>query len=341
MNPADSAWVIGGPKGGSAPIASGKLAPEALERYVLTATGAPRPEVLVGPAVGEDASVIKWPEGKLMVFASDPVVGAERGAGRLLVRVNVNDIASKGGEPAYIAVTIILHPAMGEEAVASIMREIHEECLSSGIAIVGGHTEFNCRYRHPVLSAALIGAADRVLRAGDAKAGDAIYVTKHVGIEGMAILASDRPDLLRRALSDDEIALARGWMDQTSVLSESRLLRDCASFMHDPTEGGFLGGLYEICRLTNLSADISRDAVPLHDLTRRAAKSLGFDPLRLVASGSMMAVVPSESVPSVEEAFRASDIAITMVGRMAERDGEAECEEPGEELWSLLNRAAP
>lgn len=319
---------------------SGKLSPEALARSVFAELGAHRPEVLVGPAVGEDAAVIDWPSGKLMVFASDPIVGAARGAGRLLVRVNANDIASKGGEPAFVVVTLILPPAMGEEAVADIMREIHAECRENNIAIVGGHTEFNDRYTHPVLNAALIGTADKVFRASDVREGDVVYVTKHIGIEGMAILASDRPDLLKGILDADEIAAVRGWMDHTSVLAESRILRDHASFMHDPTEGGFWGGLGEICRLASLSAGVSLEAVPVHSYTKRAASALGFDPLHLVASGSMMAIVPREKAACVESLFAATDISLTRVGEMtdcASGSGEA-LTEPKEELWTLLKR---
>ncbi|MDO5563330.1 MAG: AIR synthase related protein, partial [Synergistaceae bacterium] len=124
-------------------LPSGKLAPEALKRSVLNYIGAQRPELLVGPSVGEDAAVVKWPEGKFLIFSSDPIVGADKGAGRLLVRINSNDIASKGGDPAYLAVTLILPPSMGEEGAARIMSEVHEECLAQGIAVAGGHTEFN------------------------------------------------------------------------------------------------------------------------------------------------------------------------------------------------------
>lgn len=321
---------------------SGKLAPEALARAVFAHAGADRPEVLIGPAVGEDAAVIDWPQGKLMVFASDPIVGAAKGAGRLLVRVNVNDIASKGGEPAFIVVTLILPPAMGERAVSSIMGEIDAECRADGIAIVGGHTEFNDMYTHPVLNAALVGTADRVFRASNIRAGDAIYVTKHIGIEGMSILASDRPDLLVGTLTEEEIRAVAGWIDQTSVLPESRLLRESASFMHDPTEGGFFGGLGEICRLAGLKAEVSRGNVPVHSLTRRAAEALGFDPLRLVASGSMMAVIPEEKTAGVERAFADSGIALTRVGRMTSdpyiADDVHEAHEAHEELWGLLKR---
>lgn len=327
---------------------SGKLAPEALVRAVFGSMGVKRDEVLIGPAVGEDAAVIEWPRGKLMVFASDPIVGATIGAGRLLVRVNVNDIASKGGEPAYMVVTLILPPAMGEEGISRIMREVHEECRASGIAVVGGHTEFNDLYSHPVLNAALVGTADKLFRASDIKEGDVVFVSKHIGIEGMAILAADRPDLLQGVLSEDELAEVAGWMNETSVLAESRILRRYASFMHDPTEGGFFGGLGEICRLAGLSATVARDSVPVHPYTGRAADALGFDPLRLVASGSMMAVVPAEHVDRVTRAFLDAGIAITRVGCMRKpgADGEGgelgeDLAEPAEELWGLLKRSKP
>ena len=318
---------------------SGKLSAKALERSVFGALGALRSEVLVGPAVGEDAAVIRWPDGKLLVFASDPVVGASKGAGKLLVRVNVNDIASKGGEPAFIAVTLIMPPSMGESSVSRIMGEIHEECVRIGVAVVGGHTEFNGLYEHPVLSAALIGSADRTYLARDIRPGDAIYVTGHIGIEGMAIIAADRPDLLDGVLTEAETAEAERWMERTSVLEESRLMRDHAVFMHDPTEGGFWGGLSEICKLTGFSAEVDANSVPVHAYTRRASESLGFDPLRLVASGSLMAVVAPDKAELAEHAFRNSGFSLARVGWMTEtpfdapRNGAAE-----EELWPLLRR---
>jgi hydrogenase maturation factor len=324
--------------GGERENAPGKLSPEALSRSVFGALGAPRPEVMTGPAVGEDAAVIKWTGGSFLVYASDPIVGASRGAGKLLVRVNVNDIASKGGEPAYIVVTIIAPPSLGEPYVSSVMREIHEECRANGIAIVGGHTEFNDLYAHPVLSAALIGKAERLFRASDIRPGDVLFVTGHIGIEGMAILASDRPDLLDGVLSADEMKCVLGWMNETCVLEESRLLREYAAFMHDPTEGGFWGGVSEISRLANLSADIDPGAVPVHEYTRRASGALGFNPLSLVASGCLLAVVREENAVSAERAFINSTIPLTRVGVFTGRPYAPIEGAPPEELWGLLKR---
>ena len=316
-------------------LPSGKLSPEALKRNVLRYIGAVRQELLIGPAVGEDAAVIEWPKGKYLVFSSDPIVGAEKGAGRLLVRINSNDIASKGGDPAYLAVTLILPPSWGEDGAARIMSEIHEECLAQGIAVAGGHTEFNDRYERPVIMGALIGTADRVLRANELRLGDALIVTKHIGIEGMSILATDKPELLKPFMSEAEITEMVSWAEKTSVLEESKVLRKIAKFMHDPTEGGFMGGIGEISSLSGLRTDIDYASVPVHPLTARAAEKLGFDPLRLIASGSLIAAVPEEKTSEALRELAKLNIDASVVGSMGEKLQDP-VPEPSEELWRLL-----
>ncbi|MCE5202269.1 MAG: hydrogenase expression protein [Synergistaceae bacterium] len=320
-------------------ILSGKLSPDALRRNVLSHVGSPRPELLIGPAVGEDAAVIRWPEGKYLIFSSDPIVGADKGAGRLLVRINSNDIAAKGGDPAYLAVTLILPPSWGEEGAARIMSDIHEECLAQGIAVAGGHTEFNDRYERPVIMGALIGTADMVLRATDISPGDLLLVTKHIGIEGMSILAMDRPDLLKPFMSDAEIQEIVSWSEMTSVLGESKEVRSMAKFMHDPTEGGFIGGVDEISSLSGLTAELYRDLIPMHPLTRRAAENLGFDPLRLIASGSLLAVIPPGDAEKAQAVLAKAGFESVIAGCMGEKL-ERPLPEPKEELWRLLKMEA-
>ena len=314
---------------------SGKLAPESLERCVLHFGGATRPELVVGPAVGEDAAVIRWPDGKFLVFTSDPIVGAGAGAGRLLVQVNANDVASKGGEPAFLAVTLILPPSLGEAGACALMTEIHGACAELGIAVAGGHTEFNDRYDSPVLMGAMIGSAQRVLSASEVRPGHLVLVTKHLGIEGMSILAHDREDLLG-FLSGEELEEVRSWGELTSVVPEAALLRDLASFMHDPTEGGFLGGLGEVESLTGLKVRLEGD-LPIHPLTRRAASQLGFDPTCLISSGSLLAFLPPKGLEEAERRLHRAGIPWSVVGEVLDEpfSGEVSVKE---ELWGLLKR---
>ena len=76
-------------------LTDGKFPPALLED-LLQWRGAESADVLAGPGIGEDAALIRWPEGAFLTVSSDPIVGAQKGAGHLLVAVNANDIACKG-----------------------------------------------------------------------------------------------------------------------------------------------------------------------------------------------------------------------------------------------------
>lgn len=316
-------------------LPTGKLPPEVLERNVLNFTGADRPEVLVGPRVGEDAAVVGWPAGRFLVASSDPIVGATEGAGRILVHVNANDIASKGGIPQYLVVTLVLPHRMDEESAAGIMKDIDATCREMGVAIIGGHTEFTDRYEHPVLVGTMLGQANRVLRAEDIRAGDVVVMTKHVGIEGMTILAGDRSDLLEPILGVSGIETVKNWSSLVSVVPEALALRDKARFMHDPTEGGLLGGLGEISRLAGLGVELCTESITIHPLTTRSAEALRFDPLRLISSGVLLAVLAPEDMKEARAALDAAGVGHSVIGHFVEGPGNCDIS-MAEELWRLL-----
>lgn len=317
---------------------TGKLSPERLATRILRHCGTSRKEVLVGPLVGEDAAVIQFPPGKLLVASSDPVVGAQEGAGTLLVHINVNDIASKGADPAYMLVTMIFPRNTPEERVEELMGEIGRTCCSMNIAVVGGHTEFSDRYDTPVLSATLLGIADSCLSMEHVRPGDRILMTKHAGLEGMSILAKDRPDLLH-FFDASEIQEVSRWSGDLSVLPESRVLRTAARFMHDPTEGGVLGGLAEMALLSPWSFAVDLQAIPCHPLTRRAAEALGFDPLHFISSGALLGILPEECCEETITNLKAQGIDAAIIGHVKEEPREEEIPfSSREELWALLAR---
>jgi len=322
-----------GPFAGELPL--GKLPPDVLEQKILSLSGAPRPEVLVGPGVGEDASVIDLFNGKYLVVASDPIVGASHDAGKLLVNVNVNDVACKGGDPAYMLLTILVPQNEGLPFAESIMEEIHHACKEMNISIVGGHTEITDRYDHPVLVGTMIGTTEYLYRAEDLEAGDLILMTKHAALEGMSIIASDRPDLLEPFLDSEDIELIRSWSRELSVYPESLLLRDLAKFMHDPTEGGIKGGLAEIQRLSGLGVNLDLDRLPVHPLTRRVVRELDFDPLHMISSGVMLAVLSKDNKKKALDRLEEKGISAAIIGVLVP-PGKGEELGTHEELWKIL-----
>ena len=317
--------------------ARGKLQPEMLKDSVLRYSGAYRPEVLVGPGLGEDAALIRWGDEPYLVAASDPVVGAAYGSGRLLVHINANDVACKGGEPAWFMATLIIPDYAGTDYVKRVMEEISDTCSELGIAVIGGHTEFTDRYDHPVLVGTMMGHSRYNLRADKIREGDVIIATKHAGLEGMSIIAHDRPDLLS-FLSDEELNNIRSWQNDLSVLKEARLLRDLASYMHDPTEGGLEGGILEMCDSCGLSVELNDD-IPISPLTVRASKKIGFNPMRLISSGVLVATLPDGCASEAMARLSAAGIDAKVVGRFTLRNqgNQEEKLNTGEELWRILD----
>ncbi|MDR2180301.1 MAG: AIR synthase family protein [Synergistaceae bacterium] len=315
--------------------AVGKLPPEILKEGVLRYSGSPRAEVLVGPGLGEDAALIRWGEEPYLVAASDPVVGAIHGAGRLLVHINANDVACKGGDPAWFVVTLIIPVREGVACVRRVMEEVHSACRHLGIAVVGGHTELTDRYDHPVVVGTMMGPSRWDLRSDKIREGDVVLVTKHVGLEGMSIIAHDRPDLLA-FLSEEELEEVRSWQEDLSVLKEARLLRDLARYMHDPTEGGLAGGLLEVRESCGLGIVLNDGAIPLSPLTVRAAREIGFDPLHLISSGVLVAVLPPDKVDSALRRLSDENVQAAVVGRFAAPRGECRTDHH-EELWRILD----
>ncbi|HOO86459.1 MAG: AIR synthase-related protein [Synergistaceae bacterium] len=315
----------------------GKLPPSLLEGSVFRFCGAPRPEVIIGPGIGEDAALLQLPEGKFLAVASDPIVGAREGAGKFLVHINANDIACKGGDPSFFVATLLVPSADGVPMVQALMREIHEACLSIGAAVIGGHTELTSRYDQPVLVGTMMGPTAFVHRATDIRPGDVLILTKHAGLEGMAILANDRPDLLLPAIGPEGVEEARGWLEQISVLEEAKLLRGMARFLHDPTEGGVGGGIAEIVRLSGLGVELDYGSVPFSPLTKKAVQTLDFDPLHLISSGVLLAVVPQGGEADALAALREKGISGVAAGHFVEGAGNCP-DDVREELWGLLER---
>ena len=314
----------------------GKLQPDILRCTVLGFTGKLREDLLVGGGIGEDAAVIRVPDVGFLVAASDPVTGAGKNAGSLLVHINANDIACKGGDPSWLIVTLIVPDRMGAEYIHDIMQEIHETCCEMGIAIAGGHTELTDRYEQPVISGTMLGITRHELSAGKIKEGDVVLVTGHAGLEGMSIIANDRPDIFAGIFTNDEMEIIRSWGKDLSVVKPARILRDFARYMHDPTEGGINGALYEMQEGSNLSLELMRENIPVSPITLRAAEKLCFDPYNLISSGMLIAVIPADEVSHVQSILKEEGITSGIAGKFVK--GERLILDTHEELWDILGR---
>ena len=311
----------------------GKLQPDILKNSVLNFTGAYRKDLLVGGGIGEDAALIKVPDG-ILVAASDPVTGAVKNAGSLLVHVNANDLACKGADPSWLVVTLIVPDNMGVNFITDIMKEIHETCKELNIAVAGGHTELTEKYSQPVISGTMLGMTRYELSAKNINSGDLILATGHAGLEGMSILANDKEDLMKKIFTPNEIGIIKSWGNDFSVVRPAKILREYARYMHDPTEGGLNGALYEVQGGADLGIEIFNSNIPVSELTLRAAKELNFDCMNLISSGMLIAVISPDKISEAQEKLEAENISSKIIGKFT--GGKKISLSTHEELWKVL-----
>ena len=130
-----------------------------------------------------------------------------------------------------------------EYLLQNLMRGIHEAANSINIEVLGGHSEITPAVNKPIISATAIGIADKdkFVTSSGAQPGDAVIVTKALGLEGSAILASDFEQFLKNKVSEKAIEKAQGFIEKISVLDDGICCKAGATAMHYITEGGLLG----------------------------------------------------------------------------------------------------
>lgn len=296
----------------------GKLDNQELRRLVLDRLPETDRFVTSGPAIGVDCSAIRFCDGQV-ILSTDPITGATTDVGKLAVYVACNDIATCGIRPTALLMTLLCPPQASAEDIREVIDQAAATAKKLNVNIIGGHTEVSDAVNRLVISATAIGFTygNKIIQSNGGHAGDSLVMTKSAGLEGTAILAADQADFLKNNLQSDELSEARGLIDQISVIEEGSCGGDLSVHaMHDATEGGILGASWELAEASGTGCLIETEKIPVHPLTAKICKALNIDPLRLIASGSMIMATPDPEILIGELASKG--IAGTVIGKLTE-----------------------
>ncbi|WP_017209851.1 AIR synthase family protein [Clostridium beijerinckii] len=296
----------------------GKLDFEDLRNIILNNKTIKRKEVKIRNDVGEDCSIIDFGEYE-GIFSTDPITGASENVGKLAVHINCNDIASAGGEPIGILVTILAPTSSTLQEINEIMKEINEEAAKINVEIIGGHTEVTSAVNKMVISVTVIGKnlKGKSVKTAGAQLGDDIIVTKTLGLEGTYILINDHKARIEKILSKEEIEFGSNLINKLSVLREGKIGGEFGvNSMHDITEGGLLGGLFEVAMASNKGFKIFKEKIPMLDITKKVCEEFKIDPLRLISSGSML--ITTKNGTRLMKLLDESGIEASIIGKICE-----------------------
>ncbi|MGB7061845.1 MAG: selenide, water dikinase SelD [Candidatus Zixiibacteriota bacterium] len=237
-----------------------KLRPQALEEVLKSLPPVADPNVIVGTTTADDAAVYKLQDGTAIVQTVDfftPVVDDPYDFGAIAAANSLSDIYAMGGRPIF-ALSVVGFPEkrLPLEVLQQILKGAHDKAKEAGIGILGGHTVEDNEPKFGLVVTGIIDP-DRVLTNDKAKPGDAIILTKPIGL-GIISTA------VKRGMASDELA-------QKAVKIMSTLNRDAAEAMlkvgahacTDVTGFGLLGHLREMTRASKVDAVIYASKVPV------------------------------------------------------------------------------
>lgn len=298
----------------------GKVPAEVLERLLAELTPSAAHGVRVGPGLGLDAAVVDAPGGPL-VLACDPVTFATDEIGWYAVHVNANDVACMGGDPRWFLAALLLPRGAVASLAEVVQRQMVEALEGLGAALVGGHTEVVPDLERPVVVGTMLGPAQRVVSAADARPGDVLLLAGAAAIEATAIIARERGSELEGAVGTELVARARAFLHSPgiSVVAAARAaLTAGARALHDPTEGGVFHGIRELCAASGTGALVDEAAIPVLPETRAVCAPFGIDALGAIASGALLVAAPAERAGEIEGAMAAAGAAVARIGTLEE-----------------------
>lgn len=315
----------------------GKIPENVLERSVFKQLHTKRPEVLLGAGIGEDCAAVKLAEDEIFILSTDPITGTAKDIGRLAIQITVNDLASSGAEPVGVLLTILLPPEAKESHLKQIMGQMEEACAAAKVQIMGGHTEVTAVVNQPVVTVCGVGKVKegRLVLTSGARPGMDIVVTKWIGIEGTSIIAKEKEEELKTRFSASFIDKAKNLDAYLSVLPDATVaVSTGVSAMHDITEGGVFGALWEMAEASGIGLDIDVKKIPIRQETVEICEFYGINPYRLISSGSML--MASEDGNKLVRELEKSGINAVVIGKATE--GKDRMIRKDEEEHSFLER---
>ncbi len=297
----------------------GKLPEQVLLRSVLKEVGHRREEVLMGPGVGQDCAVVALDSDEMFVMSADPITGTVKDIGSHSIHITANDLAASGAEPVGVMLTILIPEETAESELRVMMRDVEQTCKALHMEVLGGHTEVTNVVRQPLISVAGVGKVKkgREVLTNGLKAGDDLIVTKWIALEGTSIIAKEKEADLKKALPEELVDTAKRFDQYLSVLPESRIaVAHGVSAMHDTTEGGILGALWEFVEGAGVGLDVELRQIPIRQESVEICERYGLNPYQLMSSGSML--IGTTRGAALVRRLREAGIPAVLIGQTTE-----------------------
>jgi hydrogenase maturation factor len=301
----------------------GKIHPEFFNKVIYPRLGKKDPSVIVKPQSGVDFGVVDLGD-QVMVLSTDPFyiakeLGIERAAW-FAVHILASDVAVSGIRPRYLSIDLNLPPEMTERELVRMWKAVHLECKKLGISVVTGHTARYAGCNYPMVGGATvfgIGKKEELIIPRCA-VGDAIIVSKGPAIETTGLMAAYFPEFLKKEYGQVFVKKSQDVYYQMSTVKDALVAAACGGVtaMHDATEGGVLGGLFEMAQYSCAGMRVYLDEMVLQEEVEKTCACFGIDPYIAISEGTLLATAERKSAAHVVASLKKEGIPAGIVGEV-------------------------
>ncbi len=306
----------------------GKISPEIFSELIFPRLGAKSDKIIVGPQHGVDVGIAEI-GGKAVSFTTDPVFivpeyGWEKAAW-FAIHIIASDSVTSGLRPKFLSIDLNLPMAMTKKQLETVWEVIHRECEKMGIAIITGHTARyeNCQY--PMVGGATlvgVGELDEYVTPRFCKAGDKLIITKGPAIEATGIFSAMFPKILEKEIGASLAKKAGEIFYKMSVVEDALtavgvgVRENGVTAMHDATECGVWGGLYEIAQAAGLGARVEKEKIIIEEGVTEVCRFFNIDPYASISEGTLIIACKEHKATDIMKALERKGIKSSIVGEL-------------------------
>ncbi|PYB67730.1 AIR synthase [Thermoplasma sp. Kam2015] len=308
----------------------GKLDREFFTSRILSRTGARHDVDVVPPANGVDVGIIRIGDGRVLSittdpFYFDPIFGYEDSAW-FAYHILASDLLTSGANPDYMTVDLNLPLSMTDDEIERMWSAFTSEASKFGTSIITGHTARYAGTSFPMIGGitamGFIGE-DEYVTSSMAEPGDRIVLTKSPGIEAAALLTRLFPETIKSRLGEDSYSYGFGLFRKLTTVYESKVarnvgLRSRVTAMHDVTEGGLLGALFEIADSSGNGIRVYEESIHVDDYIDDLCSIFGIDPLKAISEGALLMTVRENFAQDLISALKGEGIEASIIGEMTD-----------------------
>ena len=312
----------------------GKISPAIFNELIFPRLGAKGDKVLVGPQHGVDVGIVEIGD-RAVSFTCDPVFivpeyGWERAAW-FAIHILASDSVTCGLKPKFLSIDLNLPMEMTKEQLEIVWDTMHRECEQLGISVICGHTARyeNCHY--PMVGGATIigiGETNEYVTPKMVKTGDKIIITKGPAIEATGIFATMFPQLIEKEFGHTFSQAAQQIFYKMSVVEDAMtavgvgVREHGVTAMHDATECGIWGGLYELAQAANLGVRIEKERIVVENCVGEICQYFNIDPYASISEGTLIIACRGHKAQEVVETLTQKGIKSSIIGELTEpREG--------------------